>query len=100
MAKLFTKPAQVNYWLNRATKIRQLELLYCALALLDILSRTGDLSPARTRSCFVETPIARWARSRRKQISPPSRINGALQHGGSWPHRQSHRSKGRKPDDG
>src|SRR5215510_9344685 len=87
MAKLFTKPTQVNYWLNRLAKVQQLELLYCALALLDILSRDGDLSPARTRSCFVETPIARWARSQQKQISPQSRKNGALQHGGSWPHR-------------
>ena len=82
--------------LDRATQIRRLELAYYTLALLDILSRDGDSSPARTRSCFVETPIARWARSQRKQISPQSRRNGALQHGGSWPHHQSHRSKGRK----
>jgi hypothetical protein len=81
---------------NRLTKVQQLELTYYVLALLDILSRDGDSSPARTRSCFVETPLARWARSQRKQNSPQSRKNGALEHGGSWPHRQSHRSKGRK----
>ena len=74
----------VNPWLNRATKIRQFELLYCAFALLDVLTDDSSLT-----GTFVsdETPLARWARSQRKQISPQSRKNGALQHGGGWPHR-------------
>jgi hypothetical protein len=71
-------------------------LLYCAFVLLDILSRAGDASPARTRSCFVETPIARWARSQQKQISPQLWKNGALQHGGSWPHRHNKSSRTKK----
>jgi hypothetical protein len=71
--------------LDRATQIRRLELAYYTLALLDILGRDGYSLPAR--SCLTETPLARWARSQQKQISPQSRKNGALHHGGRWPHR-------------
>jgi hypothetical protein len=83
---------------NRLTKVQQLELLRCAFVLLDILARDGCSSPARTRSCLIETPIARWAHSRK---------NGVLLHGGSWPnhHKPCHRAnhigrKEGKPDDG
>ena len=95
MEQLFQNPVHVNCWLNRLAKVQQLELLYCAFVLLDILARDDCSLPARTRSCLTETPSSRGARSQQK-LSPHSRTNGVLLHGGNWPHHQSHRSKGRK----
>jgi hypothetical protein len=89
MEHLSSKPAHVNFWLNRAAQFRQLELMYCAFVLLDVLSRDG--------SCLTETSIARWGRDRdENKFLRRRKLTVHFSMAAAGRTRQSHRSKGRK----